>query len=184
MTLSRTQEKLLARLGHRKAREREGLFLVEGIRSVAEALSAAADISFGLVAPRASELAGGPAVLLELEAAGVELHSVGDADLGTYADTEVNQGLLLVCREPVFALEDLIAATLSGPGVREPTTRLLVLDRIQDPGNAGTLLRAAAAFGLQGVVFLEGSVDPYNAKVVRASPSARNPPHPNRFRYH
>ena len=46
---------------------------------------------------------------------------------------------------------------------------VLVLDGIQDPGNAGAILRAAEAFGATGVVFLKGTVSPYNPKAVRAS---------------
>lgn len=49
---------------------------------------------------------------------------------------------------------------------------LLVLDAIQDPGNLGTLLRTALAFGWQGVFFLPGCVDPFNEKVMRASRGA------------
>ncbi len=54
--------------------------------------------------------------------------------------------------------------------IRHP--RILLLDGVQDPGNAGTLIRAARAFGLTGVFALEGTVDPFNPKVVRASAGA------------
>ena len=47
--------------------------------------------------------------------------------------------------------------------------RLLVLDGVQDPGNSGTLVRAAVAFGLDAVIVLEGTADPWGAKTVRAS---------------
>ena len=50
--------------------------------------------------------------------------------------------------------------------------RILLLDGVQDPGNAGTLIRAAWAFGLQRRDRLEGTVDPFNPKVVRASAGA------------
>ena len=46
---------------------------------------------------------------------------------------------------------------------------MVVLDGIQDPGNAGTIVRAAEAFGGTGVMFLRGSVNPFNAKTLRAS---------------
>ncbi len=49
---------------------------------------------------------------------------------------------------------------------------LLILDRIQDPGNMGTLIRSAHAFGMDGVYILEGSCDPYSPKVIRSSMGA------------
>ena len=162
MTLSRARSKLLAGLRSRKSREREGLFLVEGVRSAGEALDARTEIRFGVVAPRVLELAGGARLVERLEAAGLEIHHVDDAELAGLSDTQAPQGVLLVCREPTVALQDLAGDPL----------RLLVLDGVQDPGNAGTLVRAAAAFALQGVVTLDGSVDPFNPKVVRACAGA------------
>ena len=53
-----------------------------------------------------------------------------------------------------------------------PSGRFLLLDGVQDPGNLGTLVRAARAFALDGVVALDGTVDPWNPKAVRASAGA------------
>jgi len=71
------------------------------------------------------------------------------------AGTETPQGILAVCAEPTVRLDH--------PG------RVLIADAIQDPGNLGALIRSATAFALDAVVALDGTVDPYNAKVVRAS---------------
>lgn len=67
-----------------------------------------------------------------------------------------------------------IAAEVNFPALSLPTSihRLLILDRIQDPGNIGTLLRTALAFGWDGAYILEGSCDPYNEKSLRASMGA------------
>lgn len=76
-----------------------------------------------------------------------------------------------------------IARTSSPEGVvaegimPEPSTlsgmkRVLVLDRVSDPGNVGTLLRSALAFGWQGVYLIEGSCDPFNDKALRAAKGA------------
>jgi len=59
----------------------------------------------------------------------------------------------------------------SGDGPLPPGP-LLVLDGVQDPGNVGTLVRAAAAFGAAGVLALDGTVDPFNPKAVRAAAGA------------
>lgn len=167
MPLSREREKLLGRLRRRKSREREGLFLVEGVRGVTEALDGGADVVFAVIAPRAREVPGGDEVVARLRSAGSDVHVVEDPDLARLSATESPQGVLVVCREPRADLGDL-----DPRGGVLPTLRLLLVDGVQDPGNLGTLLRAAAAFDLRGVVVLEGTVDPYNAKAVRAAAGA------------
>lgn len=163
MPLSRRRERLVGRLQRRKTREREGLFLVEGIRTAREALVHGADVHFALASPRLRELTDGAAVVDDMEERGVDVDWVEDSVLAGLSDTETPQGLLLVCREPEWTLDQLME---SGAG------RLLLLDAVQDPGNLGTLVRAAAAFGLPGVVALDGTVDPWNPKSVRASAGA------------
>lgn len=64
-----------------------------------------------------------------------------------------------------------VIAIVKKPPVREIGNRILVLDRIQDPGNFGTLLRSALAFGFDTVLY-EDSVDPYNQKVLRSTQGA------------
>ncbi|MSR37094.1 MAG: RNA methyltransferase [Gemmatimonadetes bacterium] len=160
MELSRERERLLGRLKTRRTREREGLFLVEGIRSAEEALAAGVRLRFAVVSPRLTELAGGTALRERLVAARVETVDVTDAELGALSDTEAPQGILLVCPQPSVDAADL------------PSGPLLVLDGVQDPGNVGTLIRAAAAFGVRGVIALDGTVDPYNPKAVRAAAGA------------
>jgi TrmH family RNA methyltransferase len=66
--------------------------------------------------------------------------------------------VLLVCEEPEAGLERIARGG-----------RYLVLDQVQDPGNAGTLVRAAVAFGLAAVLCLDGTVDPWGPKSVRSS---------------
>lgn len=158
MTLSRRRERILGRLRSRRSREREGLFLVEGVRGVAEALEAGAEIRYAVVSPGLESTEAGVALLGRLEAAGVEPDRVEDARLEELSDTRTPQGLVVACREPDWSFADL-----------DPDRGLLVLDGVQDPGNAGTLIRAAAAFALGGVVALDGTVDPWNPKAVRAS---------------
>jgi TrmH family RNA methyltransferase len=66
---------------------------------------------------------------------------------------------LVRCKE--FSLEDVLARAQAGP--------LLAIAGVQDPGNLGTILRSAEAFGAGGVILGEGTVSPFNPKVVRAS---------------
>ena len=160
VALSRERQRLLGRLKRRRTREREGLFLVEGIRSAAEALSAGAEVRFAVLSPRLDTLAGGAGLRERLTHAGIERVEVTDAELAFFSDTETPQGILLVCCEP------------SGDPAALPEGALLVLDGVQDPGNLGTLLRAAAAFGVPATVALDGTVDPYLPKAVRAAAGA------------
>jgi TrmH family RNA methyltransferase len=155
MGLSQRRTRLLERLGSRKTRERERLVLVEGIRGVEEALAGGAVPRFAVVSPKLSTSAAGEALAPSL--ASVDVEHVTDDELAALSDAQTTQGVLLVCREP------------DGSLTRLSRGRVLVLDGVQDPGNAGTLIRAAVAFGLDAVVFLDGTVDPWGAKTVRAS---------------
>ncbi len=158
LPMSQRRAQILGRLRQRKSRVREGLVLVEGLRAGAEALDAGAEVRFAVTSPRLRETPAGSAFLTRIFAAGTEVNEVSDRELENFADTEHPQGVLLVCPEPVHGASAVVAGG-----------RYLVLDALQDPGNAGTLVRAAVAFGLTGVVALDGTVDLWGAKAVRAS---------------
>lgn len=160
--LSKARVRLLARLRTRH-RAREGHFLVEGIRGGEEVLRAGIPVEFVLVSPRLDSTPRGSALRAGLEARGGEVLRVEDDELADLADTATPQGVLVVCREPDGDLALL-------PVHRG--ARYLVLDGIQDPGNLGTLVRAAAAFGVSGVVAIHGTTDPWAPKAVRASAGA------------
>ncbi|WP_415856924.1 TrmH family RNA methyltransferase, partial [Sinomonas sp. G460-2] len=83
-----------------------------------------------------------------------------DDVLAAMADTVSPQGILAVCRQLDVTLAEVLSR---GPRL------VAVLCRVQDPGNAGTILRAADSAGADAVVFTEGSVDPYNPKTVRST---------------
>jgi TrmH family RNA methyltransferase len=161
--LSKSRRQLIERLKSRKGRPREGLVLVEGVRSSAEAMAAGVDIRFVVRSPRLLGTEAGRNLGATLVAPGWETSEVNDADLAELSDTEHPQGVLCVCAEPSLDLDELRG--------RNPS-RLLILDGLQDPGNLGTLVRAARAFDVDAVVVLDGSVDPWNPKAVRAAAGA------------
>lgn len=163
MALSRRREALFRRLHDRRTRERDGLFLVEGVRGAEEALAGDAEIRAGLFSPDLEGTGAGRSVLARLRAAGVALDAVGREEMARAVCTETPQGVALACVEPRWSLDALASDT------SRARPRILVLDAVQDPGNCGTLVRAAAAFGLDGVVALDGTVDPWNPKSVRAA---------------
>ena len=161
--LSKSRGQLIERLKTRKGRPRERLVLVEGVRASAEMLTAGADIRFSVQSPRLLDTEAGRTLASTLARRGPETVEVDDADLAELSDTEHPQGVLCVCTEPGLDLAQLRSRT--------PAT-VLLLDGLQDPGNLGTLIRAARAFGVDAVIVLDGSVDPWNPKAVRAAAGA------------
>lgn len=149
-------------LRRRRARERHGLFVAEGIRTVEEVVGAGLRVRGALVAPALDATPRGRALREALAARGVAVREVDDATFATAADTESPQGVLAIAEPPPHVLASVVAAA----------DRLLVLDGIQDPGNAGTMLRTAAALGAGGVIALPGTVDLWSAKVVRGGMGA------------
>jgi len=165
MTLSKAKLQLVRRLFDPRQRPREECFVVEGTRGGMELLDGALGLEpqFAVVSPRLGTTELGRTLGHRLESSTVSVEEVSDGELDDLSATERSQGVLLVVREPSEP------SLFTGP---EPPRRLLVLDGVQDPGNAGTLIRAGFAFGLDGVIALDGTVDPYNAKVVRAAAGA------------
>lgn len=159
MPLSDARRRLLGRLRRRKSRVREGLVLVEGVRSADEALRSGAVIRWAACSPRLRTTDQGVELVRALEASDTEVGWITDDELDGLSDTEASQGALLVAVEPRYKVSQFVT----------PTARVLLVDGVQDPGNLGTLIRVAAGFGLEGVVALEGTVDPWSAKAVRAS---------------
>ncbi|MDK2882350.1 MAG: methyltransferase, TrmH family [Bacillota bacterium] len=147
-------------LHERKRRRREGRFLIEGVRLLEEAVAAGVHLERVLVAPELITGERERALMEQLRAGGVTINAVTASLLSVVAETETPQGFVAVARIP--PPPDLYSLVQEGD--------LLVLgDGIQDPGNAGTIIRTAAGAGAQGVFFSAGSVDPYSGKVVRAS---------------
>lgn len=132
---------------------------MEGVRAVAEARRAGADIRFAVCSPRLRSTSHGD-VLIEDLGTVTEVVWVADDELADLSDTRATQGVMAVCAEPHWTLQDVMSRREGG---------LLLLDGIQDPGNVGTLVRTGAGFGVGGVIALEGTVDPWSSKVVRAS---------------
>ena len=147
----------------RKARERSGRFVAEGVRAVEELLRSPIKVLGALVSPSLEGVPKGPALRAALVERGVEVAEVDEREFGSAADTDSPQGVLAVADIPKRSLDD---TTLP------PVARILVLDGIQDPGNVGTIVRTAAALGATATVALPGTVDLWNAKVVRSAMGA------------
>jgi TrmH family RNA methyltransferase len=89
----------------------------------------------------------------------IRLAILPDALLHGLSGTETSQGVIALVKPPVWEAEQLFRGC----------PLVVVLDGLQDPGNAGAIVRAAEAFGATGIFFLKGSVSPWNPKTLRAS---------------
>ncbi len=146
-------------LSRRSVRERTGRFVVDGPQGVREAVRyAAARVDDLYVTSAAIERH--DAIVQSALEADIRVHETDEAVLEAMSDTESPQGLLAVVASEVSSLDDVLA--------RHP--RLLVLlSNVRDPGNAGTVIRGADAFGADAVLVTEGSVDVLAPKVVRST---------------
>lgn len=150
-------------LTRRKARERDSLFVAEGTRSVGELMESGLEITGMLASVQLREDERGRALLERAERRGIPISEVSTSEFASAAGTESPQGVLMIARVPERFLE---------PSASRADLRLLVLDSIQDPGNLGTIIRTAHALGVDTTVALPGTVDIWNAKVVRSAMGA------------
>ena len=135
--------------------------LLETVRMIEDALAAGVPISALLVRTNVKARFG---ALIARLPAGTALYEVAPALFDTLVTTETSPGILALAEPPSWRAQDLF------PSGRPAL--ILVLAGLQDPGNLGTILRAAEAFGATGVVLAPGTVSPYNSKALRATAGA------------
>jgi TrmH family RNA methyltransferase len=155
--------KTAASLRQKKYRDELGLFVVEGVRLVEDLTGAGWPAEFCLFTAAAAANPRAAKVLSALADGGCRLVEVTEAVYGKATDTEEPQGIMVVAGKRPVSLADILA---------RPAPLIAVLDDIRDPGNAGTVVRTAAAAGCSGVVLLKGCADLYAGKTVRATMGA------------
>uniref|UniRef100_A0A7S0LQQ5 RNA 2-O ribose methyltransferase substrate binding domain-containing protein n=1 Tax=Coccolithus braarudii TaxID=221442 RepID=A0A7S0LQQ5_9EUKA len=154
--------KLLRKLQAKRARDKSGLMILEGHRLLTDALDAGYSADFVLLseealhAPEGARLARSLREVLRAEQLAIAPQSL----IAELSDTQTPQGVVGMLQQPRLALP-------------ESPSFVLVLDRISDPGNLGTLLRSAAGAGVESALLLSGCTDPWGLKALRAGMGAQ-----------
>lgn len=153
----------LRKLTQRKHRRAQGCFAVEGLQLLGMVLTAGhipRDVFYcedhftGDIAPK---------VLLQLLAAGGRGHPLHAKVMQTLSERDSPQGIIAT-----FSLFEMNLSDLQQPSHTTPSL-IVVVDRLQDPGNLGTLIRTADAVAANGIILIEPCVDPFDPKTVRGS---------------
>ncbi len=146
-----------ALLGRAKERREAGAFVVEGVRLVEEAVHAKWAIRFVLFDETLSER--GKSQVEGLRSKGVEAEEISPSVMKSISETDAPQGVLAVVE-------------FSNLPIPKSPNFILIPDQIRDPGNLGTLLRSAAAAGVQAVLIPPETTDAFAPKVLRAGMGA------------
>ncbi|MDO4544602.1 MAG: RNA methyltransferase [Bacillota bacterium] len=146
--------KLAIKLTRKKYRDETGLYLIEGRKPVEDAFATGTGID--------------TVFLCEGSREDVKLSREGTVVLDrklfrNLSDTESSQGMIAIAKKKNYDLKFFLEEIL------QDKQNLIIIDRLQDPGNTGTVIRTAEAAGYGGIVLLKGSADVYAPKIVRAA---------------
>ncbi len=159
-SLSNKHIKHIKSLHKRRYREKNNEFIIDGLRLVEHSLLNNADIK---AVYYTSELTGserGNELLEKMASGAISLYKVDEKILKEISTTESSQGILGIVNRKHYRLDEII---------NKKKFTLIILDRLQDPGNVGTIIRTADSAGVDGIVSLKGTVDIYNSKTIRST---------------
>lgn len=146
----------LKKLKDKKYRKLSGSFLIEGERFIKEALIQGADVKQILFTEETEDSV---LKMISSDNSSFQLLKVNGEIIKELTDTVTPQGIIAEVSIPVSNSAELL----------ESGKKLLYLDRIQDPGNLGTIIRSAHAFSFDGIIMGKGTADPYSDKVLRST---------------
>jgi TrmH family RNA methyltransferase len=158
-SIANEKVKYVRSLHRRRVRYRERHFVIEGVRLVEEAFRAGIVPALLFYSEEVNALPGGRELLVEMQKGGFPAFAVSERVMKAMADTVSPQGVLAVM--PFVELTPPPSPSL-----------VLIIDRLRDPGNLGTIFRSANAAGVELVILAPKTVDPYNPKVVRGAMGA------------
>ena len=155
--------KQFRKLGERKERQKTGLFPIEGLRIVAEAVDQQAEIELLLVAPDLLVSDFGKELAERVRASGADVLEVSEDVFRGFSLKDGPQGLAAMVRQRWLPLRDVVL---------DAGKNWTVLDAIQNPGNLGTIMRTQDAVGAAGLILLDQATDPYDPAAMRGSMGA------------
>jgi TrmH family RNA methyltransferase len=146
------------KLNIRKYRQENDEFMIEGLRFVEEAVISCTNIKYCLYS---EDLDGDrlEALVSTMSDKGIDVYRVKEGLINEICDTKSPQGIVAVVEKKDYKLEEIITGS----------SFFVMVDRIQDPGNLGTIIRTAHAAGGHGIIYNDGTVDPYSPKVLRST---------------
>ena len=150
--------KLCMQLAMKKYRDKLGLYLIEGSKAIIEAMQC--DVEIVAVFLRA-DYAGDMDAELKGFRFSATVYVLRETLFKNIAQTETSQGIIAIVKKKDYSEREF--ADLCAEG------NILVLDKLQDPGNIGTMIRTADAAGYKGIICLKGTGDVFSPKVVRAA---------------
>lgn len=145
-------------LDNKKNRFKKGLFIIEGIRIIEDAIKSHEDIKYILYSDKLFDVKNGKELFNYVENE-YETYKIDHNLFKDISDTENTQGIIAVLSMKNHEIKDMI----------KDGTFIVILDKLQDPGNMGTIIRSADALGASGIIVSKGSVDIYNQKVLRST---------------
>lgn len=158
MKLTKKQIAYLASLSRKKIREKEQKYILEGWRAVEEALNSDVNIDYLAVTPEEQHLHND--ILGIALRKNIPLYEITKHELERVSDTVHSQGVVALVHKKVWQLTEEFL---------DRATMLVACDRINDPGNLGTIIRSCDWFGVDGILLGNGCVSVTNEKVVRAT---------------
>jgi TrmH family RNA methyltransferase len=147
-------------LHKKRARWKSKSFFVEGVKGVEEAIKSNSIIECILYSDTLFEVNGGKELLNLINKTELKILYTDKRIIEEISDTENPQGIIAIVKFNEYSLKEIL---------KSENNSLILLDRLQDPGNIGTIIRTADAFGIDGVILTKGCVDVYNPKVVRST---------------
>jgi TrmH family RNA methyltransferase len=154
--LTTNEIKVFASLKQKKFRKEHGKFLIEGFHLIEECLNSDHELEYIIVRSDVN-LQGYPEILEKIAKNKTIVEPLPEKLFNKLTDTESSQGIVGVVKRPIQKVN-----------AREQKI-IMVLDKISDPGNLGTLIRTSYWFGVKTILLSEDSADPYNPKVIRST---------------
>ena len=153
--ISQNQKKLIRSLHKKKFREQHNLFIIEGIRSLQEALNTKSQIKLVVSTEEFSK--NNLSLINQFDSS--QNKTITKTELNYLSPSKSPSGILAIYKTPQYTKPNWGG-------------NIIFLDQVSDPGNMGTILRSACWFGISQVALSDGCIDPFNPKVVRSAMGA------------